>query len=156
MTDHIDTTPARAVAPAAGAPASSLRPRVARGSSEHVARRRGRGWARGAALLVVSLVGAGALLTASGRPAFGLQAFTVMSGSMEPAIRTGDLIVAEHIALLDARPGDVVTFVDPLNRGRLITHRVRRAQASGTRSPSSPRATPTTPSNAGACPTAGT
>lgn len=55
----------------------------------------------------------------------------VLSGSMEPALRTGDVSVVRSIAPLDARPGDVVTFRDPDNAERLITHRVRAMHVQG-------------------------
>lgn len=50
---------------------------------------------------------------------------TVMSGSMEPTIHTGDVVVDRQIAPLDARVGDIVTFTNPENPGMLLTHRVR-------------------------------
>jgi signal peptidase len=57
--------------------------------------------------------------------AFGYRTLTVLSGSMEPALHPGDLIVVDRISPLDARIGDIVTFRDPADSGRLITHRVR-------------------------------
>ena len=56
--------------------------------------------------------------------ALGYKQFTVMSGSMQPTISTGDVIVDERISPLDARVGDVVTFRDPAGGTRLISHRV--------------------------------
>jgi signal peptidase len=50
---------------------------------------------------------------------------------MEPALRTGDVSVVRSIAPLDARPGDIVTFRDPDNADRLITHRVRAMRVQG-------------------------
>jgi signal peptidase I len=58
--------------------------------------------------------------------AVGGSSFTVMSGSMRPAIRTGDVVVEQRIGAADARVGDVVTFRDPEGSHELITHRVRR------------------------------
>ena len=63
--------------------------------------------------------------------AFDARPLTVLSGSMEPALGTGDVTVVERIAPLDARPGDVVTFLDPVHKGRLITHRVKRMEVRG-------------------------
>ncbi len=91
---------------------------------------------------VVRLVGRGVLWLAGGLAlgialalvvplAFDGRPYTVLSGSMEPAISTGDVVVATRIAPLDARPGDVVTFRDPDDSGKLITHRVRDVGASG-------------------------
>lgn len=56
--------------------------------------------------------------------AFGARPYTVLSGSMVPAIAAGDMVVAERIEAREARIGDVVTFADPNTDGKLITHRV--------------------------------
>jgi signal peptidase len=58
--------------------------------------------------------------------AFDARPLVVLSGSMEPTLGTGDVTVVQRIAPLDARPGDIVTFRDPGNQDRLVTHRVRR------------------------------
>jgi signal peptidase len=63
--------------------------------------------------------------------AFHARPLVVLSGSMEPALRTGDVSVVRSIAPLDARPGDIVTFRDPDNADRLITHRVRAMRVQG-------------------------
>ena len=65
--------------------------------------------------------------------AFGQRPYTVLSGSMEPAIGTGDVVVVERISPWQARVGDVVTFSDPHRTGRLITHRVRSSRRRGRR-----------------------
>jgi signal peptidase len=57
---------------------------------------------------------------------FGIKSLTVLSGSMEPVIHVGDIVVVRQISPLDARVGDVVTFRDPTDRDKLITHRVRK------------------------------
>jgi signal peptidase len=57
--------------------------------------------------------------------------YTVMSGSMEPAIDTGDVVITRFIRPAEARLGDVVTFDDPHHPGRLITHRVRAMRYRG-------------------------
>ena len=64
----------------------------------------------------------------------GGSSFTVMSGSMTPTIRTGDVVVESRLAARDANVGDVITFRDPEGSHRLITHRVRRLRlgANGT------------------------
>jgi signal peptidase len=62
---------------------------------------------------------------------FGGGAFTVMSGSMEPLIHTGDVVVVERIAPPDARVGDVITFRDPGGSGRMVTHRIRKMAVRG-------------------------
>ena len=55
--------------------------------------------------------------------AFDARPLTVLSGSMEPALMTGDVVVVRREGALDVAPGDIVTFRDP-GGGRLITHRV--------------------------------
>jgi signal peptidase len=61
---------------------------------------------------------------------FGYRSLTVVSGSMEPTLGTGSVVIDEVISPLDARPGDVVTFQDPL-RPRQLTHRLRRMRVEG-------------------------
>lgn len=55
----------------------------------------------------------------------GYQSFTVLSGSMEPAISTGDVILVKRIAPTETRIGDVVTFRSPDEPTKIISHRVR-------------------------------
>jgi signal peptidase len=75
---------------------------------------------------------AAAVALAVGLPSlFGYKSFTVMSGSMEPAIGTGSVVVERPIAPRNAKVGDVITFKDPEGTGRLITHRVTRVRVSG-------------------------
>lgn len=62
--------------------------------------------------------------------AFGAHSFAVMSGSMAPAIDTGDVVVVSPLSPAEARPGEVVTFQDP-DGSRLITHRVRGVSRRG-------------------------
>lgn len=73
--------------------------------------------------------GIGALAVAIGAVvapyALGGRSYTVMSGSMEPRIHTGDVVAEQKIAPLQMRSGDIVTFQDPDVPGRMITHRVR-------------------------------
>jgi len=78
---------------------------------------RGVGWA---ALAVAALLALAIALPL----AFGARPHTVLTGSMEPAIAAGDVVVEERIAPTAAAVGDVVTFRDPEDQGRLITHRV--------------------------------
>ncbi len=83
--------------------------------------------------LVGAVLGAavGVLVAIAGPIAVGWRPFTVMSGSMEPAVHTGAVVVTQPIPPLEARVGDVVTFADPHRPGRLVSHRVRRIRARG-------------------------
>src|SRR3954470_4672297 len=57
----------------------------------------------------------------------------VASGSMAPAIDTGDLIVTMPVAPAKVRAGQVVTFRDPTRHNRLVSHRVRAVTVTGDR-----------------------
>jgi signal peptidase I len=74
---------------------------------------------------------AGLLLTLTVPRLLGKPVLVVLSGSMEPELATGDVVIEAKISPLDARVGDVVTFRDPEHPDRLVTHRVRRVRASG-------------------------
>jgi signal peptidase len=63
----------------------------------------------------------------------GGRSYTVMSGSMEPRIHTGDVVADERVRADRIAVGDIVTFPDPQTRGRLITHRVRSVRVHGDR-----------------------
>jgi signal peptidase len=91
---------------------------------------RGRQWADHAArvLLVASAAGMLALLVL---PLLGLRTLVVQSGSMAPAIDTGDMVVSKIITPSEASEGDVVTFRDPTRESELITHRVVEKQDQG-------------------------
>ena len=64
-------------------------------------------------LLAVLLVGARVI---------GLQVFTVLSGSMEPAYHTGSLIYVKEVDAFDLEAGVVITFM--LNEDTVATHRI--------------------------------
>jgi signal peptidase I len=65
------------------------------------------------------------LLAAALPQALGSTSMVVRSGSMTPAIRTGDIVVVRPIAPTEAAIGDIVTFKDPAGSDRLLVHRVR-------------------------------
>ncbi|WP_052226776.1 signal peptidase I [Microbacterium mangrovi] len=52
----------------------------------------------------------------------------VISGSMEPHIMTGDLVVDRPVAAAALRPGDVVSLPNPLTHD-LVTHRIQTIAA---------------------------
>jgi signal peptidase len=61
----------------------------------------------------------------------GFQTLTVLSGSMEPTLHVGAVVIDERITPREAKVGDVITFPAPGNRNRLITHRLRSVRVSG-------------------------
>ena len=71
----------------------------------------------GLVILVVIL----ALLLAGVR-LMGLQVFTVLSGSMEPAYHVGSLIYVKDVDYKQLKPGDVITFM--LDEDTVATHRI--------------------------------
>ena len=84
----------------------------------------GLGWAALAAAVLLTLAIALPL-------AFGARPHTVLTGSMEPTIAPGDVVIDERISPTEAQVGDVVTFRDPEDQSRLITHRVRSIRRQG-------------------------
>lgn len=56
---------------------------------------------------------------------WGYEIYTVTSGSMEPAIHTGDVIYTRPVRFQELREGDVITF--SMNRGKTtVTHRIQK------------------------------
>ena len=64
-------------------------------------------------LLAVALVGV---------RLFGIEIYTVLSGSMEPAYQTGSVIYVMEADTEELKAGDVITF--QLNGGVIATHRI--------------------------------
>jgi signal peptidase len=60
----------------------------------------------------------------------GYQSLTVISGSMVPTLGVGSVVIDEVIAPAEARPGDIVTFKDPLHP-RQLTHRLQKVRVEG-------------------------
>jgi signal peptidase len=71
-----------------------------------------------AGLAVLAAVAYLALFLAGFRPV------VVYSGSMEPGLPVGTLAFVESVPAESVRVGDVITFGDPHQPGRLVTHRV--------------------------------
>ena len=53
---------------------------------------------------------------------FGLQVYTVLSGSMEPAYHVGALLYDKKVDPAQLRPGDVITSM--LDEETIVTHRI--------------------------------
>jgi signal peptidase len=88
------------------------------------------------AVLVVMVAAAVVVVAAATRlsskdqyTAFGHPILVVLSGSMSPAIKTGDLIFEDGLSAQQAqhlRVGQVVTFADPPGSQTTVTHRIVR------------------------------
>lgn len=61
---------------------------------------------------------------------FEMRPLVVLSGSMEPVLRVGDVTVVQRISPHEARVGDVVTYKAPVT-GRVTTHRLRAVRDIG-------------------------
>jgi signal peptidase len=65
----------------------------------------------------------GLLLWATVPALLGWSAHVVLSGSMEPRIAGGDVVLASDASLGEVVPGQVVVFDDPNVPGRVVVHR---------------------------------
>jgi signal peptidase len=52
------------------------------------------------------------------------QTYFVRSGSMEPTIDTGSMVVLSKVDGSQLEPGDIITFKNPDNESMLVTHRI--------------------------------
>lgn len=52
---------------------------------------------------------------------FGYKAFVIASGSMEPTLEVGDIVITKKAKQEEIKKGDIITFVD---NGYTITHRM--------------------------------
>ena len=101
-----------AAAPSPALPGLDLRQTVARWASRLLA---------GVCGLLVILVVALSVLP----HLLPVQTFAVLSGSMEPTIPVGAIVVATPVPAAQLRLGDVITFQNPNHPDRLVTHRIR-------------------------------
>ena len=53
--------------------------------------------------------------------AVGFRTYSILSGSMEPEINTGDLAIVKSVDAEDVKVGDIITFK---YEGKVVTHRV--------------------------------
>jgi signal peptidase len=84
------------------------------------------------AMVITILVVAAALAVAPSLLSFGgYRSMVVRSGSMEPALMTGDVIVSHIVLPSSLQVGDVVTFVDSTRGDILVTHRVVQIDREG-------------------------
>lgn len=64
--------------------------------------------------------------------ALGWHVTVVMSGSMEPALRPGDVVASRPVPAQQVRPGQVLLVDDPDHAGRLRLHRLAKIHRNGT------------------------
>lgn len=85
-------------------------------------------------LISLTVLALAALLGLS-LPSSPWQAFSVQSGSMEPAIDTGALVIVRRAEADQLKPGEVITYTNPANRQQIITHRLVSFEASSMGTP---------------------
>lgn len=56
----------------------------------------------------------------------GYQLYTVLSGSMSPTFDTGSVVALKPLASQDVRTGDIITFKEPDDPKKYVTHRVMK------------------------------
>jgi signal peptidase I len=78
------------------------------------------------------------LALAVGPRFFAYETFIVRSGSMEPAIHTGSLVVVQPVQPRQVAVGDVITYRRPEDPDTTITHRVVEVRAPGAPGGASP------------------
>ncbi|BCY06803.1 signal peptidase I [Actinoplanes sp. L3-i22] len=88
---------------------------------------------RAGPLALLSILAVGLLSAAAGLllwtlvpVLFGWSSSVVVSGSMQPAIRAGDVVVTAPVPGKDIHAGYVIRFRDPSRPGRAVLHRVQR------------------------------
>jgi len=54
----------------------------------------------------------------------GYQLLVVLSGSMRPVFNEGDVIIVQAVAVSGIKKGAIITFKDPEDSNRIVTHRV--------------------------------
>jgi signal peptidase I len=75
----------------------------------------------------------GACLTVTLLPLlFGWQPFVIITGSMEPGISAGDVVLVSPDPVIDDTLGRVISFEDPARPGHVLTHRVAAINDDGT------------------------
>ena len=73
-------------------------------------------------MCLVVLLLAAALFTLLA-PRFGWRVDAVLSGSMEPKLGVGSLVITHPVTAQEILPGDIISFYSPMN-GKLTSHRV--------------------------------
>ena len=87
-----------------------------------------RSWAKTIVTLLGALVVVVLLVSTLGPRVLPYRTFTVLSGSMEPTIPVGSLIVDRPVDASELAAGDVVTFHPPGHGDKLVSHRVVRVE----------------------------
>lgn len=86
-------------------------------------------------LLLISLyIMISSRITGNQPSIMGNQLMLVLSGSMEPSIKTGSVVGIKPLdneEKLSLKKGDVITFYSPLKKDQIVTHRVLEVKGQG-------------------------
>lgn len=85
-------------------------------------------FAKSAATVLGTVVVVVLLIATVGPRLLPYRTFSVLSGSMAPAIPTGSMIFDREVDAAELAPGDVVTFHPPDHGDKLVSHRVVRIE----------------------------
>lgn len=72
-------------------------------------------------VLLLACCGVWLILSA---PRAGFEALAIPTGSMHPTMPAGSLALVRQVPVSSLRVGDIITYIDPLNVHKTITHRI--------------------------------
>lgn len=78
-------------------------------------------------VLIIALLGGSLMFALNQDPnktIFGFRAYNVLSGSMEPVLSKGDLVIVKAVPAGELQNGDIVTFYPTDEVGTTVTHRI--------------------------------
>lgn len=78
-------------------------------------------------VLIIAMLGGSLLFALNQDPdktVLGYRAYNVLSGSMEPAVGKGDLVIVKAVPAEELQNGDIVTYYPTDEVGTTVTHRV--------------------------------
>lgn len=81
------------------------------------------------ALAILALLGGSLMFALNQDPDktfLGCRVYNILSGSMEPALGVGDLVVVKAVPAEEIQDGDIITYYPTGHTGATVTHRVIR------------------------------
>lgn len=86
-------------------------------------------------LSIVLLLASCAVWLLLSAPRAGLEALTIPTGSMRPSMPAGSLAIVRQAPAASLHVGDVITYADPFNAHKTITHRIIKTYMIGGKVP---------------------
>lgn len=75
-------------------------------------------------IVIIFVITVGLILFILENKIAGWRAFIVSSGSMEPNIKTGSLLITNYLKPNNLVKGDIITFIPPIKQREFVTHRI--------------------------------